>query len=337
MGKTARLDFVDVAKGIAILLVLLGHLLMGDTMLKKWIYAFHMPFFFIASGFFISEKSFCEYATRRFYTLVIPYLVFAFFYCSLSLKTIPPILYSTNQSLRIGGSNGMLWFLPTLFLALLCVHLLKEKLRTHLWLSVIALMVLVYIGNLLNVLYHEVNFSFIRKWGLPFGVDIVLIGSAFCYVGYYLSYHGAIRWMTQLKRYQLAMLGLLLAVALLSVFYHTHKDYPQMATGDLGNWHLYFAVAVASSLGLLAMSQLLTYLIHAHMLIIMLIWLGKNSLTIFLIHRLFISFLHKNFIVHSSNFLTYVFCMIVLTLCSCICTLIINKYFPCVVGKTSLT
>lgn len=331
MGKTERLDFVDAAKGIAILLVLLGHLLMGDTMMKKWIYAFHMPFFFIAAGFFISEKSFREYATRRFYTLIMPYLVFAFFYCSLSLKTIPPILYSTNQSLRIGGSNGMLWFLPTLFFALLCVHLLKDKLRDRLWVSIIALVVFVSIGYSMNVLSHEASIGFVRKWGLPFGIDIVLLGSAFCYVGYYLSYHGAIRWMSQLKIQQLAALSLLLAVATLSAFYHTQKDYPQMATGDLGNWHIYFVVAVTASLGLLALSQLLTHLKHTHWLI----WLGKNSLTIFLVHRLFISFLHKYFIVHSTIFLTYGFCMIVLTLCSCTCTVIINKYFPYLVGKSS--
>lgn len=47
-----RLDYLDIAKGIAIFLVVMGHAVLAfDT--PYWrlaIYAFHMPLFFLVSG-----------------------------------------------------------------------------------------------------------------------------------------------------------------------------------------------------------------------------------------------------------------------------------------------
>lgn len=44
-----RLDWVDIAKGIAIVLMILGHSSLPNT-IQNWIYSFHMPFFFFISG-----------------------------------------------------------------------------------------------------------------------------------------------------------------------------------------------------------------------------------------------------------------------------------------------
>lgn len=43
---------VDVAKGIGILLVILGHL---KNPIMDFIYAFHMPLFFFISGMFVKK------------------------------------------------------------------------------------------------------------------------------------------------------------------------------------------------------------------------------------------------------------------------------------------
>ena len=44
-----RLNYLDYAKGIGILLVVLGHIY--NNSVKLWIYSFHMPLFFIISGY----------------------------------------------------------------------------------------------------------------------------------------------------------------------------------------------------------------------------------------------------------------------------------------------
>ena len=48
MGK--RIEWIDVSKGIGIILVLIGHISLNGG-LNKFIYSFHMPLFFILSGF----------------------------------------------------------------------------------------------------------------------------------------------------------------------------------------------------------------------------------------------------------------------------------------------
>ncbi len=49
--------------------------------------------------------------------MVVPYLTWALFYGKLNLSTVPEILWGTNISLYYAGSNSVLWFLPTMFLA----------------------------------------------------------------------------------------------------------------------------------------------------------------------------------------------------------------------------
>ena len=57
MEKTKqRISWIDVTKGIAIYLVILGHSLIG-LKVNDYIFAFHMPLFFIASGLLFREKS----------------------------------------------------------------------------------------------------------------------------------------------------------------------------------------------------------------------------------------------------------------------------------------
>ena len=47
-----RYSHLDVAKGIGIILVFIGHLLSHDSYIGLTIYSFHMPLFFIVSGVF---------------------------------------------------------------------------------------------------------------------------------------------------------------------------------------------------------------------------------------------------------------------------------------------
>lgn len=46
-----RLVWVDLAKAVAIIAMILGHEIGEDNSLHVWIYSFHMPIFFILSGY----------------------------------------------------------------------------------------------------------------------------------------------------------------------------------------------------------------------------------------------------------------------------------------------
>lgn len=54
-----RIEWVDIAKGIAIILVCLGH---GQTSLyvKKWLYSFHLPLFLFLAGYITVNTDYCD-------------------------------------------------------------------------------------------------------------------------------------------------------------------------------------------------------------------------------------------------------------------------------------
>lgn len=243
------------------------------------------------------------------------------------------ILYASNQTLLKAGSNGMLWFLPCLFFALMGGHVLKKSLERNYWKAFVVILICITIGQFLNNQCHGGHLYMFHRWGLPFALDVSLIGIAFVLTGYLFVCHGGLSWITKRSKVQLSVISLSVLVSLVSTFYHTRKLYPQMATGDIGNWYVYFIVAVISTLGVLALSQLLSFSIYSRWLI----WLGKNSLTIFLVHRMMVGVLQKHFLQRHDNMLMYLLCFLILSLFSIICTNIINKFFPYLVGKNNQT
>lgn len=53
--KNKRIDYLDIAKGIGILSVIIGHTF-DVQYLSNFLYSFHMPLFFVLSGYFFKEK-----------------------------------------------------------------------------------------------------------------------------------------------------------------------------------------------------------------------------------------------------------------------------------------
>ena len=115
-----RIEWVDVAKGYGILLVMLGHLQMPEIQVS--IYSFHMPLFFFLSGFVFSPKtSFKEFVKGKIRRIVLPYfclgiplvLAHIFFMEDLSYRNdlIPQLLRLVLQKRYL-----TIWFLACLLM-----------------------------------------------------------------------------------------------------------------------------------------------------------------------------------------------------------------------------
>ena len=84
--NTKRLDWIDIAKGIGIILVVLGHTLVPQVretgfagFLWIFIYNFHMPLFFFLSGY-LFEKGLPDYTNKGKFTLgKLQYLMLPYF------------------------------------------------------------------------------------------------------------------------------------------------------------------------------------------------------------------------------------------------------------------
>ena len=73
-----RESWIDVLKGIGIILVVIGHTSMENP-LVKWIYVFHMPLFFALSGYMFGrgrkQYTFVKFTEKRTQSLLLNNLV----------------------------------------------------------------------------------------------------------------------------------------------------------------------------------------------------------------------------------------------------------------------
>ena len=140
-SKSERVVYIDVVKGFAILLVVLGHILQNCE-LDRYIYSFHMPLFFLLSGitFSVHEgEGFVLFVRRKFCSLMVPYYSFGLIaitvflltghYASATLnKPFDLSFLQMCRNLLYGSSQNdalkfyePLWFLPCLF----SIHLIS--------------------------------------------------------------------------------------------------------------------------------------------------------------------------------------------------------------------
>ncbi len=74
MEKGIRLRYIDIAKGISIICIILGHL--GVAEINRVVFTFHVPIFFLITGYFVSSKrTVRQFIKVKFRTLIVPYAI----------------------------------------------------------------------------------------------------------------------------------------------------------------------------------------------------------------------------------------------------------------------
>ena len=184
----SRIDWIDVAKGFGIFLVVYGH---NFPVTETYIYTFHMPLFFMMAGFFHPRETSLSRIKKRFKYLVIPYFLWAFllyaFWFFVGRKFGDSASYNLSATKNfIGifyGQGGMeymdwgipMWFLLAIFNTFLffsLVKLIKNKI-----IQLFVLFLLIALGFYLPKLYSG---HFI--WS----TDVALVSLVFYAFGYYV-------------------------------------------------------------------------------------------------------------------------------------------------------
>ena len=76
--ENRRILYIDVAKGIAMICIILGHL--GNPNINRVVFTFHVPIFFFITGYFTNnKKTFSEFVKNKARTLIVPYVVTCIF------------------------------------------------------------------------------------------------------------------------------------------------------------------------------------------------------------------------------------------------------------------
>lgn len=140
-----RYEWADIAKGIGIFLMVMGHSGLPLSV-HDWIYSFHMPFFFILSGYFFRSGKYKtgEFITRKLRAIMVPYVFFIITIellrlagNGIGLKMPPP--RSIEEVVLYGRDLGATWFLISLFLTELLYYLFDRLFKNKRWLLILTM------------------------------------------------------------------------------------------------------------------------------------------------------------------------------------------------------
>lgn len=174
MENLKRLEWLDIAKSIAIILMVLGHTSIPLWM-SNFIYAFHMPLFFIASGWTTNWEKYSigNFIIHRFKTLLIPFIIY-------SMIVLAVMIFhgwnTIGDWITKGWGDGYaLWFIPVLFLASLLakgLYTFRETGGGRLF----GLLVLLMLCMGIDLFHYHIRLP----WNLstvPYGVFMIVLGS----------------------------------------------------------------------------------------------------------------------------------------------------------------
>lgn len=189
-----RIAYVDVAKGLAIWLMVIGHLDISEQ-IRIYVYSFHMPLFFILSGlFFKRDRPFLINLKSSIKSILWPYLTFSVI--NLSVCWVSPylhpelyydmhgkeIFFAAIRGIFLGTDQitptsfmplGALWFLVSLFTIQVLTSALAALVRNN--------RIFLFMATIIPIALFLVT-----RTNMPFSVRSSMMAMPFYCLGYAL-------------------------------------------------------------------------------------------------------------------------------------------------------
>ena len=185
-----RIEWIDIAKGVAILLVIVGHTVKYGTFSRDLIFSFHMPLFFILSGYTYTpatdRKALWQHVKRHARRLLLPCLCVSLLLAAYavvhsghySFSAIAAELWKMGQKLFYasgvpvyGVSAGMVWFIISLFwtkVLIDCIYTFQRNRYTYVTIGCLG-----FLGVCLGA----------KNYWLAQNLDVTLVSLVFFYAG----------------------------------------------------------------------------------------------------------------------------------------------------------
>ncbi|WP_125566007.1 acyltransferase family protein [Companilactobacillus insicii] len=286
-----RIDWIDIARCIAIISVIIGHTMAGlnGTYLYNVIYLYSLPVFFVLSGYLYHSKDYKKLLINDIKFLLIPYLAVNVIKLVVLFNIQHHIgngIFTINlhsfQSLMVATLYGYgmkfqsfpvvnaIWFLLAMFIANQIFNLvMRINFRNYrlLWQGISA------------VLLTSSGFMIAHFYTLPFSINSALIAQIFLFFGYLMKNKDI---LSELKNaYYLLLLAAWLFVATLGTFYMASAKAPNELMAVVG--------AISASLCIIKLSIEINKYLELHGLVKtrnLLLFIGAQSLTVLCFHLL---------------------------------------------------
>lgn len=343
--NTKRLGYLDMAKGIGIILVVAGHSGLVSELALTWLASFHMPLFFIISGMLLchkkeEEKDYCESLKKKARGILLPYLYFSLIYIIIDIFYIirHPDMFTWDivinalvQTVSLYGIS-VLWFLPALFFGE-AVFLLLLKRIGHM--AAMAVGIILAAAGILAKGVYQTSFpedaGLLVTWlgyalqGLM-RVGVAVLFLAIGYGTYVLMRQRRLSGLT----YAIASV-ILFAVNVCLAFFNGRVDLHFMV---FNNVFVYFAAAYSGTMAVICLCRALPEWRG-------LTFLGENSLIIMATHldcQVMICAIRIGMFVSSRSprAKDYIYkgtTAIALLAAEIILVLVINRFFPFLLGR----
>ena len=290
-----RVDYIDIAKGLGMLAIVWGHIILIKYSCRV-VYGFHIPIFFILSGMCFNHKKYStvgEFIRRRVKTLLVPYVVFSLVTWLIYIlgvwlthnDTMKNCWYYLLQTVLAQGSDGYLghnvalWFVPCLFVVEVLYYFIA-KLSDGI--NIIICLLCMIVGVMLSRRFY--NYTI-----LPWSIDSALVAIPFYALG-----NLTVKRLTHEKIINLVdrnIFKFVLVSTILSIIYLINvqnNGYVSMGHNNLGKhvW-LFFINAICGSLSIILFSIVLGSFLKRSWIqkpILFVRWLGENSFNVMAVH-----------------------------------------------------
>lgn len=279
LNTLKRIEWLDIARGIAIILVVVGHS-PATIGMKSLIYSFHIPLFFFLSGFVFNQQKYKEpkdFFAHKIKTLILPYFIFSFIEYLIyvlwengiyntnftAFSVFVGIFYASASTMKIAT---VLWFLPCLFIVQSLFYLITKISTKHVYL--VAVLVTSSIIGYFYGQYFNVR--------LPWFIDASFTALVFYGIGFiYKKYVSVIEEKIS-DYYTEIFLG---SFTLLYIFSILNSRISSVDMFGLV-YHNYFYYYLSASFGIMSCIMLSKIIKHSKLLS----YIGENTKLLFVFH-----------------------------------------------------
>ncbi len=272
-----RVDYIDVAKGLGICLVIWGHLFTYGSQISSIIFSFHMPLFFFLSGMVYNpNKNTCfkECLKRKVRSVLVPYIVFLCIGLGITL-IIPTWRKELNidvlkQQLLIGAPEalhvGQVWFLICLFEVELVFYFFhKYVIKNNRFMTVCILLFTIWLANNISIVWPHCYAG-----RLPLKLDSMIMAFSFYSIGFLLK--------DIFNDKDFVKKNIILIIPLLYFVLHSYTNgWVNIAICAYNNLYYYLFFSLLGTFVIIYISQVLKKSK-------LLSYIGRNSLVIFSLH-----------------------------------------------------
>lgn len=327
--KSGRISAIDVARGVAILLVVFAHTLYTGR-LRSMIYRFHMPLFFVLSGMVLHAPATAQdlraAVRKRAYTCLIPYCIWGIFFMPVTPGGLLALLYGSHPALMRSGTAFSLWFLPALFLASVWCEILLFAVRKFPYPRLFLLGAAVLLFAVGLKLPDPLPFDY------PFGLLNSFVAAGFMLLGY-----AALPLLRHLQNPFGGGVGSLVSALGFLAVGREHQGAVDMAIEVYGDAKLFLLSACLGTLAVLGAAAVLDKIPGLGRL---LRCVGRHTMGIFVLHMALIgdiAWLTGLFFGPLNSKIPAIAVQSLLNLTACLgLTVLLERYLPFTLGKGSL-